>query len=337
MSNSKSRRRILKLGVVGCASLFPATVILGVSTARAADKRALRVRVDSNPAYAGKQAMEEFLPPDYGVEWIDLGNKSMSAFVAMQRRLLDFNSGGYTYLITSYAEGQPIVCISGLAGEAQRVVVRKSTGIKSLAEIKGRKVATAKGSSTDIKFVVACKSVGIDADKDVERFDVGGMPGVRAALESGKADVGVMWEPNGSQIIVENPNFVSLDTLSEKSWVSQGGMYVLQPLIDSNRDDVQAVVTATVKGILALRNDRERWLKIAEKASGLPRATLEESLKNCRAMYEIPLSDQRACAEWMYKLGLAKKDVSKDIHKAVNYDFLMAATGQKKEQLGWVA
>ena len=118
-----SRRRVLQVAFSAGAGGVSATLV-GIQTVRAADQKVVRLRFTDNPAYQAQNIIGEYMPKEYKVESIDVGARSMSAFVAMQRGLLDINLAGYTYLVSSYAEGQPIICVAGLAGGAQRVVAR---------------------------------------------------------------------------------------------------------------------------------------------------------------------------------------------------------------------
>lgn len=336
---STSRRRVLQLGVAaGGGLMFPNLAILGVADAQEGESDEsvlIRNRVSSNPAYAASQFIEEFLPDNYEVEWVDLGSKSFSAFVAMQRRLLDYNLGGYTYLVSSYAAGELTTCVSGLANGAQRVIVRRDSGVQELADLAGKRIAVAELSSTDIKFMAALQSVGVDPHEDVERIDVGNMGGARAAIEQGQVEAAVMWEPTGSQAIIENPDLISIDTLSEKAWGSQGGLYVLQSLIDNTPEDVQAVVDAVVRSVEQLSSDPETFITFCMEETGLSREIIEEAVRNVEVTYTVPLDELRTLSTWMVDLGLIERDVSAEIEVAVNYDFLVAATGQDKEQLGY--
>jgi NitT/TauT family transport system substrate-binding protein len=327
---SLDRRAFFRSSLGAFAMVTGASAVAGAQT-----KIVLRIRQDTNVAYLGRDMMAKYLPTNYAIDWVDLGSKGMSAFVAMQRGLIDYNSGGYPYLVSAIDNDQQLVCVSGLAGGSQRVIVQADAGVKSLSDLKGKTIATPKGSGTDMKLIAALEKAGLDADKDVERLDVGNMPGVRAALESRRAIAGVMWEPSGSQLLIENKNFVMLDDLVQSAWRSHGGLFVKQSLIDQRPEEVQAVVTATVKGVDFLKKNPDQWVEKARQVSGLSEEICKLATSNCIAMYEIPMRDQKTCAEIMYKSGITKQDISKSIDKYINYEFLVSATGMSKEALGY--
>lgn len=92
--------------------------------------------------------------------------------------------------------------VMGFYEQPLHVVTKEATGIKSLADLKGKRVSTgAPNSGTEEQAAYVLKSLGIDMDKDLKREKLGATECV-AGLKDGKLDA-FFWSgavPTGSII-----------------------------------------------------------------------------------------------------------------------------------------
>src|SRR5207245_6832920 len=79
------------------------------------------------------------------------------------------------------------------APSAEAIVVPKGSNIKSVTELKGKKVALNKGSNVHYLLVKALEKSGL-AYKDIEPVFLPPAD-ARAAFESGNVDAWVIWDP----------------------------------------------------------------------------------------------------------------------------------------------
>ncbi|TAL25203.1 MAG: sulfonate ABC transporter substrate-binding protein [Aquabacterium sp.] len=108
---------------------------------------------------------------------------------------IDFGTVGEAPPIFAQAAGADLVYVANQppAPTAEAIVVPKASTIKSVAELKGKKVALNKGSNVHYLLVRALEKAGV-AYSDVQ---VVYLPpaDARAAFESGRVDAWVIWDP----------------------------------------------------------------------------------------------------------------------------------------------
>ncbi len=105
-------------------------------------------------------------------------------------------------IVTGYSNGMPIeiVMIDRINTTNVRLVASPSSGINSLQDLKGKKIAVSIGSTSHQHIARALKMAGLE-QKDVTLVNLqpGNMP---AAYAAGQIDAAFTWEPNIS--IIQN-------------------------------------------------------------------------------------------------------------------------------------
>jgi sulfonate transport system substrate-binding protein len=108
---------------------------------------------------------------------------------------VDFGNTGETPPVFAQAAGADLVYVAyeppAPAGEA--ILVPKNSPIKSVAELKGKKVALNKGSNVHYLLVRALEQAGL-AWTDIQPVYLAPADG-RAAFQSGSVDAWVIWDP----------------------------------------------------------------------------------------------------------------------------------------------
>ncbi|MFB3819931.1 MAG: ABC transporter substrate-binding protein [Candidatus Methylomirabilales bacterium] len=280
----------------------------------------------------------DFLPPAYRVEWVDFGIAGIGRLAAMMQGLCDIMSTANSYVISGRAEGAPITGICGIAGRGQAIVAREDRGIRRLEDLKGKRLATKKFTSSHVMLMLVLRAVGIDPNKDVQIVDVGEPAGFNVMIERGEADAGQLWEPNVS-IAAARPGIrkLELDRFFQLTWATHSGTFVTQKLIQERPEMIQAVVDATVKATELIRRDRDRWLTISQRYLAQSPEILRAAMDNSDPRVDLDLTMLYRNAEVMLELGIIKRDVTAELEQAVDYRFLERATGKKKEALGYVS
>jgi NitT/TauT family transport system substrate-binding protein len=96
------------------------------------------------------------------------------------------------------AKGADLRIIGGVMGEDVSIITtkEKATEIKSVADLKGRKVATVRLATGDAVLRGALARAGLDWRKDLEIFEVKNPPAVIESVKSGQVEAGVVWGPH---------------------------------------------------------------------------------------------------------------------------------------------
>jgi NitT/TauT family transport system substrate-binding protein len=147
---------------------------------------------------------EVYRVKDWGAKYnlkVDAGTYSsgaeiLKAFIAGQ---IDIGNGGSGRLVTMAAM-QPdlfyIIATNEYGGDRYGVVVAKGSTIKSVAELKGKKIGVVAGSGCYSTFRVFLDKNGMkESDFQMVNMKV---EDLRAAVQQGIVDAAVLWEPHGA-------------------------------------------------------------------------------------------------------------------------------------------
>jgi len=126
---------------------------------------------------------------------------------AMQTGDLDTGSIGPGALWMAASGQAKVVAINGL-GLADRVVALPGKGIKSVKDLKGKKVAVPQGTSGDMIFQLALKKAGMTSS-DVEIVNMDPST-IVSALSAGQVDAGAIWYPLVQTIKSAQPGLIEL-------------------------------------------------------------------------------------------------------------------------------
>jgi ABC-type nitrate/sulfonate/bicarbonate transport system substrate-binding protein len=227
--------------------------------------------------------------------------------------------------------------VCGVGGGGTRLVARSGSGIRALADLRGRRVAVNELNSQDIMLIYALRGIGMDAMKDITRVGIGNPAGIVAAMARGEVDAASVYEPFGSVIMAHQGATMVSDLREESFGASHGGLYVRDDFVRNYPQETQAIVGATVKAIEFLMSDREAYVQLAMQVTGQTREIATLAVENCRQSPEMPMRTIKAICQAVHALGLEDRDVSGVIANRVNYTFLERATGRTREQLGYAA
>lgn len=187
----RDKMRWAAFALASCAMLFPA---------QAAPRDPMTIKI-------GLQAVppdEVYRTKDWGAKYnlkVDVGtyssgNEILKAFIAGQ---IDVGNGGSGRLVTMAAM-QPdlfyIVATDEYGGDRYGVIVAKDSPIKSIADLKGKKIGAVAGSGCFSTFRVFLDKNGMkESDFQIVNMKV---EDLRAAVQQGIVDAAVAWEPHVS-------------------------------------------------------------------------------------------------------------------------------------------
>jgi len=198
-----ARRAVLALGLALAGWLATANV-----PARAADALA-ELHIDY--AYYNPVSLvlkdkgwleEEFKKDGIEVRWV-LSLGSNKALEFLNAGSLDLGSTAGGAALVGRINGNPIHAIYGFSKpEWTALVTRKDTGIKTVADLKGKRIAVTRGTDPYIFLVRALQTAGL-TDKDVTLVLLQHQDG-RAALDKGDVDAWAGLDPMMAQAELES-------------------------------------------------------------------------------------------------------------------------------------
>lgn len=253
------------------------------------------------------------------VEWIEfqVGPPMMEA---LNVGSLDIAAAANTPPIFAQVAGADFVYIaaeSPTPGD-QQILVRKSSTIKSAADLKGRKVAIPKGSMAHYMVIKYLESNGLQFS-DIEPLYLSPADG-RAALESGAADAWAAFDPLMAG--AEKGGAVRVLVNGFQNRVNNRQMYFARRAFAEKNPKLIGDLLAEIEktSVLAFGKTREVAQKYAA-AVGLDPATFEIVLERNKVDRIISpldasiIAEQQALADTFYRLKIVPKRV--DVTQAV--------------------
>jgi len=257
----------------------------------------------------GRGTLEEKLKPlGYQVAWTEFPS-GPPLLEAMNVGSIDFGITGETPPIFAQAAGAPLVYLAydPPAPQGEAILVPKDSPLKSVAELRGKKVAFNKGSNVHYLLVRALENAGLKYT-DIQPVYLAPADAL-AAFSRGSVDAWVIWDPyeaaaeasTGARILTDGTGLVA----NHQFYFSS------KKFLADNAKAVDVVLDAL--------NETDDWVKnhideVAAQISpsiGLPAPVLAVSLK--REAYGIrPINDeviagQQRIADTFFALGLVPK------------------------------
>lgn len=325
------RRTILQAGAGSAAlALLPALAKAAANPAAAAPSPVRELRLDY--AYYSPTSLalrrfgwleEEFKGDGTNIKWV-LSAGSNRALEYLNGNSIDIGSAAGLAALLSRANGNPIRAPYIFSRpEWTALVVRKESPIRTLADIKGKKIAATKGTDPYLFLLRSLKVAGLKRS-DIEHVGLQHADG-RAALEQGNVDVWAGLDPlmaaseleAGSRLIYRN---IAFNTY--------GFLNVRDAFLTAHPAEVARVIRAYEKARLwVIANPTDAAKILAEEAKvPLPVALLQIKL---RTDFSNPLPSSehvqalRTAAPILLDEGLVKPgtDLNRTIADLVDTSF----------------
>ena len=184
------RRRGLRLVFAG--------LLLAAGPAFAAEKlRIGYLPVTGHAKFFVAKEQGLFAQEGLDVELVEFVN-SADGINALNAGKIDVGAFGTTAPLVHISKGTDLRIIGGIMGEDAAIVTTpdRATVIKSVADLRGKKVATVRLASGDAVLRGALHDAGLDWKKDIQIFELKNPPAVLEAVKSGQVDAGVVWGPH---------------------------------------------------------------------------------------------------------------------------------------------
>src|ERR1700722_5142673 len=184
------RRVFLTASLAGIAATAAASFA-------SADVRELRIGYQKNGVLviARQQAVLEkrLAPSGVSVDWMEFSS-GPPMMEAMNAGSIDFGQVGDTPPIFAQAAGANIVYVAGQPiTNGQGILVRPDSGIRTVADLKGKRVGLAKGSSAHNVTIIALEKAGLQYS-DITPVYLN-PPDAAAAFARGSIDAWAIWDP----------------------------------------------------------------------------------------------------------------------------------------------
>jgi sulfonate transport system substrate-binding protein len=291
--------------------------LAGALTRRAAfaDAKVLRIgyqKYGTLVLLKEKGTLEGALEPlGFSVTWSEFPG-GPQLLEALNVGAIDFGTAGEAPPIFAQAAGAPLIYVGfePPAPKGEAILVPKDSPLKTVAELKGKKVALNKGSNVHYLLVRALENAGIYF-KDIQPVYLPPAD-ARAAFEQGSVDAWVIWDPflaaasaaTGARTLRDGEDLVS----NHQFFLAERGFAIANPPV------IDAVLQQLVAIDAWAKADPNGAAAILSPKVGIPADVLAVALG--RQGYGVaPLTpevvaEQQKIADTFHALGLLPKPIT---------------------------
>jgi len=255
--------------------------------------------------------------PQTAVQWIEFP-AGPQMLEAINVNALDIGSTGDIPPLFAQAAGADLVYIGTEPPkpQAETILVRADSPLKDIADLKGKKVAFQRGSSSHNLILRALNKAGLSY-QDIQPMNLP-PANARAAFEQGSVDAWAIWEPYSS---------LALSQGNVRVLANGEGLNLSGPVYTARRAYAQAngaFVHALLNELTAAegltRSQREESLSVVKKYMGLPDGVIASYLDNRPPSPILPIDEaiinaQQMTADLFYQNKLLPKKI--DVREAV--------------------
>jgi NitT/TauT family transport system substrate-binding protein len=303
-----SRRKFLR----NAAAVVGSTVALGAVSRVYAQQQVIKVGTLKLIHGITPYFYEKFAPAGYKIEVIPFESPT-DGKNAVITGTVDFGTFGIAAATLGAAAGEPLVVFAAQCNRGMAIVAGAKSPIKSVKDLKGRKVAIWPGSTQEVVILERLKAEGMTV-KDIQPIRLP-FSDMAPALARGDVDAYVGAEPgpgislaNGVGKIVEYPYSTAIGSLN-MVWG------VKQETIDKNAALVKVMMDMHRKATdYAMSNDSAK-IEMAVQKLGQTRKSIELASPNVELTWKIDaefIKRARAYAQLMHE--------KKQIRELPNFD-----------------
>jgi len=152
-----------------------------------------------------------------------------------------------------------VVYIGDIIGSAESLAVRNDSNIKSLKDLKGKKVATPFASTAHYSLLNALQQEGVK-ETDVTLLDME-PDDINAAWKRGDIDAAYVWYPVLNNLLEDGTILTGSDKLAEKGIVTADLIVARQEFAQQNPDLVTKYIKALNRANELDQEDRDKVIK----------------------------------------------------------------------------
>jgi len=286
-----SRRRTL----AALASIGLAAASAGAPAARAADKTiTIAYQTGFSPWTLAVASGELEKIPGHRVEFkrFNSGAEVFAAIVAGDAQIGEVGSSPFA-AATSRGVDVKAIYISGGAGEDEALVARNGSGITSLADLKGKRLAAAPVSTDHYMLLSTLKAEGI---KTTEATVLAiPQPQIVAGWERGDIDAAFVWDPALGALLRSGKVLLTAKQAAARGAVTFGALVATGKLIQEDPDFLNQFVRVVDKYYRDFETNPGNWTADSANVKRLSQFTgakPEDIAARLRVSTYIPAADQ---------------------------------------------
>jgi len=199
--------------------------------------------------------------------------------------------------------------LASISGIDEALVVRNGSGINSLADLKGKKLAAAPVSTDHYQLLALIKSIGLN-EKDVQVFAIP-QPDIVAGYNRGDLDGGFVWDPALTELKKNGKVLVTSREVADKGAPTFSAWVATAAFAKENPVFLKAFAGVIDKYQTSFINDKAAWGPDSDNAKALAKllgGTPQDQASALKNLSLVPI-DAQLSDTWLgggEKSGLAK-------------------------------
>lgn len=248
------------------------------------------------------------------------------ARTALLSNSVDISAVGPGDLAIAASQGSKnLIGLTGVAGSAKNLVVRKGVVINDFKDIAGKRIGIAPGSAVWFQWAMTLVEKGIPYNSFTPVNIQGGGTAFLQALKRGDIDAMVLWEPFESQAVAEGDAYFAKDveySQSKAIGAELGLLAASREAMTNKREAVRRFLWVYLDAEEKMAKNNALFADSYAKYTGLPPAVTAESAKLIKLGGVLTKEQVRLQAEAAFKQGIIQKDVGAEA--AALYDDSLA-------------
>jgi taurine transport system substrate-binding protein len=292
----------MRLKALLAAAAFATMALAGCSvdhSGQDASKPTIRIGYQTFPSgdliVKNNKWLEEALP-DYNIKWVkfDSGADVNTAFIAKE---LDFGALGSSPVARGLSAPlnipYKVAFVLDVAGDNEALVARNGAGVNTIADLKGKKIATPFASTAHYSLLAALAQNNLST-KDVQLIDLQ-PPAILAAWERGDIDAAYTWLPTLDELRKTGKDLITSRQLAKDGKPTLDLAAVANDFASAHPDVVDKWRQQEARALTTIKDDPTAAAKAIAAEIGLSPEDVAGQLK--QGVYLTP--DQVASAEWL--------------------------------------
>jgi taurine transport system substrate-binding protein len=184
-------------------------------------------------------------------------------------------------------------------GNAEQLVARDGSGVTSLADLKGKKIATPFVSTAHYQLLAALADAKVSA-KQVQILNLR-PPEIAAAWERGDIDATFIWDPVLTRVKTNGKVIVSSGDIAKQGKPTFDAIVVSKSWAATNRDFVTKLIGAIAKQDAAYKANQAKWTADSEEVKAVAKivGAKAEDVPAAMAAYNFPSAAEQASPTWL--------------------------------------
>lgn len=304
MTGLPNRLRRVFAATALVAAALPATLMLGLAapaTAQAQEKEVtIAYQQIVDPWLVAISSGEFEKATGYKIHWrqFESGAKVATALASGDIKIGVLGSSPMAAAVSQGLDLQLFWILDDI-NQAEAMVVRNASNIKTPADLKGKKIGVPFVSTTHYHTMFALQQWGI---KPTEVQVLNMQPNqIVAAWERGDIDAAYVWDPALAQIKQSGHVLITSGELSKQGKPTFDGIAVDRKWGEANADFMAKFVKVIASADAAYRQNQAAWTASSPQVKSIVKMIggKPEDVPGALSLYAYPSAEQQASAEWL--------------------------------------